>query len=193
MIMTLDDYYEYGNMFGIDQALTDKYDPNFIHCNHTKSKTQNYAIKNANYKRSSSTYSGSHATFNGDEESSSIWQSKFLGNILRTIGGVIALFCFIFIMIFLREFCIFLWHKITNKEPERHTEFGGNSINMSSTLGTEMSSGAADAFQQQYKQKQVEQERKYRMDDSSSSSEEDSDEEDEEEDEREEEKEAEFP
>lgn len=55
--MTLDDYYEYGNIFGIDQAETDKTNPNFIHCNHTKSKTQNYALKNTNYVRSDSTNS----------------------------------------------------------------------------------------------------------------------------------------
>jgi hypothetical protein len=39
MIMTLDDYYEYGNMFGIDETITEKTNPNFMHCNHTKSKT----------------------------------------------------------------------------------------------------------------------------------------------------------
>lgn len=115
MIMTLDDYYEYGNVFGIDQALTDKSDPNFIHCNHTKSKTQNYALKNTNYVRSSSTHKSSSSQSTKNSDSDSIWQSKFLGNILRTVGGVISLFCFIFIMIFLREFCTFLWHKITNK------------------------------------------------------------------------------
>lgn len=39
MIMTVNDYYEYGNVFGIDQDITEKTNPNFTHCNHTKSKT----------------------------------------------------------------------------------------------------------------------------------------------------------
>ena len=108
MIMTLDDYYEYGNVFGIDAEETEKTNPNFIHCNHTKSATQNYALKNTNYVHSDR--SSSHSSSSQDNDSgSSIWQSKFLGNILRTVAGVIALFCFIFVLIFLREFCLFLF------------------------------------------------------------------------------------
>lgn len=70
-------------------------------------------MKNTNYVRSESS-SQTRSSSHHEEADSSVWQSKFLSNVLRTIAGVIALFCFIFVMIFLREFCGFLWQKITN-------------------------------------------------------------------------------
>lgn len=49
MIMTVNDYYEYGNLYGIDVNETNKVDPGFIHCDHEKLKTDNYASKNSEY------------------------------------------------------------------------------------------------------------------------------------------------
>jgi hypothetical protein len=74
MIMTVDDYYEYGNIFGIDQASTEKTNPNFTHCNHTKSKTQNYAMKNTNYIQSDSSHTSKSGS-DGDnkDKDESIW------------------------------------------------------------------------------------------------------------------------
>ena len=39
MILTENDYYEYGNTFGLNQEVTQKTNPEFVHCNHSKSKT----------------------------------------------------------------------------------------------------------------------------------------------------------
>jgi hypothetical protein len=49
MIMTINDYYEFGNLYGIDVNETNKYDPDFTHCDHEKRKTVNYAAKNTEY------------------------------------------------------------------------------------------------------------------------------------------------
>ena len=122
MIMTVNDYYEYGNLYGIDVNETNKVDPDFIHCDHEKKKTNNYAAKYTEYvatENSKPTQGPSNdSPFAYDNvPGESIWDSKFLKNILRTISGVITLFCVIFVCLFVRELCKYIWHRLTKEGP----------------------------------------------------------------------------
>lgn len=116
MIMTVNDYYEYGNVYGIEMNQTLKNDPNYEECNHDHKVTNNYAIKNTKYIAAENVYKEANSP--GSKSSlpeKSVWDNGFIKHVVDTISGVFIIFCLMFCVIFCIELSKFAWHKITGK------------------------------------------------------------------------------
>ena len=70
----------------------------FLKCNHTRNVTEEYVRNDKQYNTVIESNKSGLKIYG-----KSIWDNKYFINILRTIGGVLLVFCFIFICIFLKE------------------------------------------------------------------------------------------